>query len=131
MFLDASAIVAILVDEDDAPSLTFRLEQAAEVSTSAIAVYEATLGVARVSNVSVSAAQSILARFLQQASVRTMSITAETGRGALDAFERYSRGRHPAALNIGDCFAYACARELGVPLLCKGNDFPQTDITLA
>jgi len=47
---------------------------------------------------------------------------------AIDAFERFGKGRHPAALNFGDCFAYACARRFGVPLLYKGDDFPQTDI---
>ena len=58
-------------------------------------------------------------------------ITAEIGRGALSAFERYGTGRHPAALNMGDCFAYACARQLDMPLLFKGDDFPLTDITVA
>jgi ribonuclease VapC len=39
--------------------------------------------------------------------------------------------RHPAALKFGDCFAYACAKQLGIPLLYKGDDFPQTDIAAA
>ena len=60
-----------------------------------------------------------------------MPITVEIGRNALSAFERYGRGRHPAALNMGDCFAYACARQLDIPLLFKGDDFPLTDITIA
>ncbi len=55
----------------------------------------------------------------------------EIGRAAMDAFDRYGRGRHPARLNIGDCFAYACARTLAVPLLFKGADFSQTDIVVA
>lgn len=50
---------------------------------------------------------------------------------AIDAFDRYGKSRHPAALNFGDCFAYACARHAGVPLLYKGDDFPQTDIETA
>jgi ribonuclease VapC len=49
----------------------------------------------------------------------------------LRASRLYGRGRHKAALNFGDCFAYACAKTLDVPLLCKGDDFPQTDIKLA
>ena len=73
----------------------------------------------------------MLDRFLEQATVRVISITAEIGRGALSAFDRFGRGRHPAALNMGDCFAYACARELDVPILSKGDDFPLTDITVA
>ena len=60
-----------------------------------------------------------------------MPITAEMGRAALSAFDRYGRGRHSAALNMGDCFAYACARQLDLPLLFKGDDFPLTDITIA
>jgi len=50
---------------------------------------------------------------------------------AINAFDRYGKSRHPAALNFGDCFAYACARHAGVPLLYKGDDFPQTDIETA
>jgi ribonuclease VapC len=131
MFLDASAMVAILVEESDAASLTKRLEQAAAPCTSPIAIYEAVAGVARVRTVEIRTAETILDRFLEQARVRVVPITAEIGRGALSAFERYGRGRHPAALNMGDCFAYACARQLDMPLLFKGDDFLLTDVTVA
>jgi ribonuclease VapC len=131
MFVDASAMVAILVEESDAAALTKRLEQAVEPCTSAIAIYEAVAGVARACNVPIRTAETILDRFLEQATVRVVPITPEIGRGAVSAFERYGRGRHPAGLNMGDCFAYACANELGVPLLFKGNDFPETDIAVA
>lgn len=50
---------------------------------------------------------------------------------AIDAFARFGKGRHPAALNMGDCFAYACARVHRVPLLYKGDDFSLTDIERA
>ena len=130
MFVDASAIVAILVEESDAASLTKRLEQAVAPCTSPLAIYEAVAGVARVRTVEIRTAETILDRFLEQARVRVVPITAEIGRGALTAFERYGRGRHPAALNMGDCFAYACARVLDMPLLFKGDDFPLTDITI-
>lgn len=60
-----------------------------------------------------------------------MNVVPETARIALDAFDRYGKGRHPAQLNFGDCFAYACARYLGKPLMFKGADFPQTDIEAA
>jgi ribonuclease VapC len=131
MFLDASAMVAMLVEESDAASLTKRLEQAVAPCTSPIAIYETVAAVARACTVEISAAETILDRFLEQAMVRVVPITAEIGRGALLAFERYGRGRHPAALNMGDCFAYACARQLDMPLLFKGDDFPLTDTTLA
>jgi ribonuclease VapC len=131
MFVDASAMVAILVEESDAAALTKRLAQAVEPCTSPIAIYEAVAGVARACNVPIRTAETILDRFLEQAAVRIVPITAEIGHGAVSAFERYGRGRHPAALNMGDCFAYACANELDMPLLFKGNDFPQTDIAVA
>lgn len=47
---------------------------------------------------------------------------------ALDAFQRYGKSRHPARLNMGDCFAYACAKANGAMMLYKGNDFSQTDL---
>jgi ribonuclease VapC len=131
MFLDASAMVAILVEEDDAAALTKRLEQAVEAYTSPIAIYEAVLGVARACNITVPAAETILDRFLEQSAAQTTPITAEIGRNAVSAFERYGRGRHRAALNMGDCFAYACARSRDLPLLFKGDDFPHTDIAVA
>jgi ribonuclease VapC len=131
MFVDASAMIAILVEESDAAALAKRLEQAVERCTSPIAIYEAVVGIARICNVSIPAAATILDSFLEQATVRVVSITAEIERGALSAFDRYGRGRHPAALNMGDCFAYACAREFDAPILSKGDEFPLTDITIA
>jgi ribonuclease VapC len=50
---------------------------------------------------------------------------------AREAFRRFGKGRHPAALNFGDCFAYALAKQAGEPLLYKGNDFSETDILSA
>jgi ribonuclease VapC len=70
-------------------------------------------------------------RFVQEIQATTIGIDDEIGREALRASRLYGKGRHRAALNFGDCFSYACAKILNVPLLCKGNDFPQTDIGLA
>jgi ribonuclease VapC len=131
MFLDASAIIAIIARESDAAALAARLRQANEVHTSPIAVYEAVLGLVRIGNTPMQDAKAVLDRFLEETKAQIVPITAEIGRGALTAFERYGRGRHPAALNMGDCFAYACARALEVPILFKGDDFPLTDITVA
>ena len=131
MFLDASAAIAIIAREGDAAALAGRLRQANEVHTSPIAVYVTVLGLARLGQTSVQEAQAVLDRFLGEIRAQIMPITAEIGRNALSAFERYGRGRHPAALNMGDCFAYACARQVDIPLLFKGDDFPLTDITIA
>ncbi|HLY44975.1 MAG TPA: type II toxin-antitoxin system VapC family toxin [Stellaceae bacterium] len=128
MFADASAIVAIIAAEPDASSLVTRLAAAGRVYASAMAVYEATLGIARSLNLSLDNAASLVDDFLSETQAEIVPITAEIGRGALRAFERFGRGRHRAQLNMGDCFAYACARALGVPLLFKGDDFALTDI---
>ncbi|MGA3403371.1 MAG: type II toxin-antitoxin system VapC family toxin [Acetobacteraceae bacterium] len=131
MFVDASAIVAILVSEDDADSLAARLGQARDVHTSAMAIWEASVGVARATNMSLDDATHLVDRLLVEANATVVPIDMATGQEALRAYARYGKGRHPAALNMGDCFAYACARQLATSLLCKGNDFPRTDIEVA
>jgi ribonuclease VapC len=131
MFVDASAIIAILAREADGPILSARVDGAERVYTSAIAIYEAVMGIARVRSASVAVAGSVVDRFLEQSRAEIIPIDAEIGRGALRVFDLFGRGQHPARLNMGDCFAYACARTLDVPLLFKGDDFGQTDITLA
>jgi ribonuclease VapC len=57
-----------------------------------------------------------------------IQISASIGREALTASRLYGRNRHPADLNFGDCFAYACAKAYRIPLLYKGDDFAQTDL---
>ena len=128
MFVDASAIVAILADEEDASELSNRFIGVVTLKTSALAVYEAVLGLARAKTISTADAELAVGNFLSAADAEIIPITAEIGRGAIQAFERFGRGRHPAQLSMGDCFAYACARALDVPLLFKGDDFSQTDI---
>ncbi len=131
MFLDASAIVAILVQEPEEPALLARLDQAKKCYVSPVVIYEAVLAIARIDKVSFSYARSIIERFLARVPAETVPITAERGQLAIAAFERFGKGRHPAALNMGDCFSYACAQEIDVPLLFKGDDFSQTDIQVA
>ena len=132
MFVDASAIVAILTREADADELADALETARSPITSAIAVFEATLGVCRKRHASVAEAQEDVSEFLGTAGVRTVSITSKEAEAALDAFSRYGKGRdHPAQLNLGDCFAYAVARTYRTELLFKGEDFTKTDIRAA
>ena len=66
-----------------------------------------------------------------EAEVTVIPFSATHAHLAIDAWLKYGKGRHPARLNFGDCMAYAVARERGMPLLCVGNDFPQTDILIA
>jgi ribonuclease VapC len=128
MFLDASAIIAILARENEGTALAARLGQATRVQVSPIAIYEAVLGLARIGNISLTDARGVLDRFLEEVGAETIPITDTIGAGALRAFDRFGKGRHPAALNLGDCFAYACAEELRTELLFKGEDFPLTDV---
>jgi ribonuclease VapC len=129
MFVDASAIVAILTREAEADALADVLDGAQASITSPIAIFEAALGVCRKRHASVAEAQRDVFEFLATAGVRTVSITDSDAATALDAFSRYGKGRgHPAQLNLGDCFAYAIAKAHGARLLFKGDDFAKTDI---
>jgi ribonuclease VapC len=130
MFLDASAIIGIIAMEGDAASLAEQLAGAPQVHTSAVAIFEATLGLARIANVSSGDALAVVDRFLTETGGTVVPIDRATAVAAIEAFDRFGKGHHPAELNMGDCFAYACARQIGAPLLCKGNDFPRTDINL-
>ena len=131
MFVDASALIAIVANEIDGAALGARLEDATKAFTSPIAVYEATLGLARIGKTSPAEAKVPLDRLLRETNVEVIAIETQMAELALAAFSRFGKGRHPAGLNMGDCFAYACAKELGVPLLFKGDDFAKTDIEVA
>ena len=128
MFVDASAIVAILTAESGADVLAGRLEAASQPVTSAVAVFEATAGVARKKACSITVARDFVFRFLAAAGVDIVPIREREAVLALEAFDRFGKGRHPAGLNMGDCFAYACAHAFSVPLLFKGDDFARTDL---
>ena len=91
-------------------------------------MFEAALGICRKRHASVEEAGEDVREFLGVAGVRTVSITEREAETALAAFSRYGRGRgHPAQLNLGDCFAYAMAKNHRTALLFKGEDFDKTD----
>ena len=72
-----------------------------------------------------------LARFLDEAAIAEVPFGAAHASVATDAWLRFGRGRHPAALNYGDCLAFATAKVAGQPLLCVGKDFSNTDLEIA
>lgn len=131
MYVDASALCSILSLEADAAALLAHIESAEKRFTSPLGVWEAAVNLPRLVGVSFEEAEADLTRFLSLMNIEIMPLAAETTSLALAAFRRYGKGRHPAALNFGDCFAYACAKHHKVPLLYKGNDFSQTDIEAA
>jgi ribonuclease VapC len=127
MFVDASAICAALLREPDGDRLYRAMTAAPEAMTSAMALWESALAVTRVEKILPSEALLSVNRFIAAAEIEIVSVPPETTALAVEAFERFGKGRHPAGLNFGDCFAYACARHFGVPLLYKGGDFTRTD----
>ncbi|MER9676165.1 MULTISPECIES: type II toxin-antitoxin system VapC family toxin [unclassified Mesorhizobium] len=131
MFIDASALTALMTNEDDARELLARMQQTRKRLTSPLAVWEAAIAVARVLDLAISEAAEAVESYLSLMEIDMVAVPPNTARLALEAFDRFGKGRHPARLNFGDCFAYACARHFDQPLMFKGADFPQTDIEAA
>ncbi len=96
--------------------------------SSAIAIWEASRGLAGARGLEFEEARSIVAEYVEEFAIRIVAIGAEENTLALDAHARYGKGRHPAKLNLGDCFAYACTKCSGAEILFKGDDFTQTDL---
>jgi ribonuclease VapC len=128
VILDSSVIVAIALREPGYEGLVDKLRSADTLGvgtptlTEAGMVLSARLGVEP---------QALLDRFLRDFGVVPVVFGEQHWREALDAFRRFGKGRHPAALNFGDCLSYAAARLADHPLLFIGNDFSQTDIAVA
>lgn len=131
MFIDASALVALITAESDADDLAGRLNATSIRVTSPVAIYEATLAIARKLSWTIDEARALAVDFLALTSIEIVPIGAAEAEAALVAHDRFGKGRHPARLNMGDCFAYACAKTHGLPLLFKGDDFATTDIARA
>jgi len=128
MLIDSSALVSIILDEEDASKLAHAIEKADVVYVTPIVVYESAMAVARSRIMSVEQASEIVQRFCNALNAQTAIITGDIAIEALSAASRFGKGRHQASLNMGDCFSYAAAKALNVPLLFKGNDFGHTDI---
>ena len=128
MYVDSSAIVAIILDEADAPDLLKRLVAARDPFTSIVSKVEASLALLRVGRSDVPAGQ-IVSDFLDRLEIRVVSAELSTFDKVMEAASRYGkRSGHAARLNFGDCFSYAFAKQAKVPLLYKGNDLAQTDL---
>lgn len=131
MFVDASAICGILFQERDADELIAKLQRPGRRLISAMVIFEVVVALSRETNGDVVGARRRVKRFMEIYDITLVAIGPAEQEIALDAFDRYGKGRHPARLNMGDCFAYACARTHGAPLLFKGDDFSRTDVAVA
>lgn len=125
MVLDSSAILTILMGEPERRAFNEAIESA-ETNLLSVAsfveisiVIEARHGAEGLRDFDL---------FIERAGIELISVDVEQGRAARHAYALYGKGRHPAGLNYGDCFAYALARVLAQPLLYKGTDFSLTDV---
>ena len=123
--VDSSALVAISLLEAEAVAFSALIRSSSEPCISAANVLETLMvldGRTGADN------RPELRSMIELLDLRIEPVTTRQVWLAHDAFRRFGRGFHPARLNYGDCFAYALARELEMPLLFKGGDFPLTDV---
>ena len=127
MIVDISALLAVLFREDEASRFEALIAES-RCRMSIANVLEVAMVLERRGG---RAAGNTLDAFLTSAEITTAPVTTAQLEAAREAWRRYGKGNHPAALNFGDCFAYALARTTSEPLLFKGNDFAQTDVAAA
>lgn len=128
MIVDSSVIVALLLREPGHDHLLGRLAASTGVAVGGPTLAEA--GVVLAARLGPSG-KTLLTRFVQEAELAVVPFTEDHWPLAVDAYLRFGKGRHPAALNLGDCLTYAICRAADRPLLCVGDDFARTDLVLA
>jgi ribonuclease VapC len=127
MIIDSSAILTVIGKGPGYERIVHQLAASPETSIGAPTRLEAGIVVtARFGP----RGKTALARLLQENSIQTVAFDEVHASAALDAYSRFGKGRHPAALNFGDCCSYAVASVAGEPLLCVGDDFARTDLSL-
>jgi ribonuclease VapC len=131
IFVDASAMISMMAGEGDADELADRLGAESLRICSAISVWETIAGLCRSYMFSVPSARTVVQGFIELNGLKLVDIGERELDLATRAYADFGKGRHPADLNMGDCFAYACAKANGAKLLFKGEDFAKTDITPA
>lgn len=129
LVIDTSALIAIFRLEPEAESFLKVIVRADARAMSALSVLEASMVMC--GGVSNSDAFEPLDDFLSEGSIEIAAFDAAQAKVAREAFLRFGKGRHKAALNLGDCASYALAKSRGAPLLYKGDDFRRTDIIAA
>ncbi|MUO85231.1 type II toxin-antitoxin system VapC family toxin [Agrobacterium vitis] len=127
--VDSSAVVAILEREDDSDLYARVIQDADDLTMSAVNAHECAVVLRRRRGPE---GERILWLFLADNGVQILPFDEEQARRASEAFGRYGKGIDPKArLNLADCAAYALAKSLSAPLLFKGDDFIHTDIEVA
>lgn len=125
MVIDSSAVLAVLLEEPESSRLLMALRDDPVRLISVASVLEASITLETRRGETASLA---LDAFLARARCEMVAADVRQLEVARQAYRAFGKGRHPARLNFGDCFAYALAKVTGEPLLCKGDDFARTDI---
>ena len=123
--VDTSAVVAILLGEPEADDLLSILVAAGPRLLSAATLVE--LGIVLEARLG-SAATGIAGRFVRDGEIEVVDLDRVQADRSLEGWRRFGKGRHPAGLNLGDCYAYGLAATTGYPVLCVGSDFARTDV---
>lgn len=128
MILDSSVIIALVRREPGFGELIEKLTENERAGIGSATLVEAGIVIEARTGLD---SRALLERFLVDFNVATLEFGEAHWREAIAAFRRYGKGRHPAALNFGDCLTYATARLAGEPLLFVGDDFSKTDLERA
>ena len=127
MIIDSSAIIAVLLDEANAADIARAIEASSQRLLSAANLLEASIVIESRKG---EAGGRELDLLIYRAAIEIVAVDQEQAELARIAWRRFGKGRHPAGLNYGDCFAYALARTRQLPLLFQGDDFSRTDIDI-
>ncbi|MDE1990995.1 MAG: type II toxin-antitoxin system VapC family toxin [Rhizobiaceae bacterium] len=131
MFIDASVLAAMMTDENDARELARRMQGDAARMTSPAEVARASIGVTATLGLPLAEAGEAVKTFLTLMNIQLLAIPPRAAFLALEAYERFGKGRHAADLDLDECMTYACARYYRQALLSKGDQFARTDIGIA
>lgn len=128
MVVDSSALIAILLGEEEAASFGTAIVAAGDTTMSAVSYVEASMVIwGRKHEYGLKKLDALI----EEEGIRIIPVDHAQALAAREAFVRFGKGQHPARLNMGDCFSYALAKITGRPLLFKGDDFSRTDIAAA
>ena len=128
MVIDTSILVAVILREKGYEDLVFKMAEADARYLSAASYLEASVVLLKRRGVGV---ELDLDRLIYESEIVIIPVTAVHARIGRQAYRNYGKGNHPAKLNLGDCFSYALAKQMGEPLLFKGDDFSKTDVAVA
>lgn len=126
--IDSSALLSVVLGEPDAERFAQRLVEPVRKVVNAVTLFEAAVAAERRGGLE---ARDRLDRLVTRVAPEVAAFDPQLLGWARDAFRRFGKGRHPAALNLGDCIAYATARHAVLPLLFKGSDLERTDVERA